>query len=84
MGRGTFTCHSRKTMTDQETKPKKRVRKYNPAWKDYTRNQRTQEREAMILAECQRLGFESKSALLTALVRGEIVEIVRKGVTQNF
>ncbi len=70
-------------MTDQEeTKPKpKRVqkpRKHNPAWKDATRNQRTQEREEKITAECQRLGFESKSALLTALAKGEIVTIVRK------
>lgn len=70
-------------MTDQEEpKPKpKRIqkpRKHNPAWKDATRNQRTQEREAAINAECLRLGFDSKSALLTALAKGEIEKIVRK------
>lgn len=49
--------------------------KYNPKWKDATRNQRTKEREAAILGMCQKFGYPNKSALLTALIKGDAIVV---------
>jgi hypothetical protein len=55
-------------MSEQEKKP----RKHDPRYPDRTRNERTKRREADIKAMAERFGYPNKSALLTALLSGEI------------
>jgi hypothetical protein len=50
----------------------KAKRKWNKAWKDDTRNERTRNREQALTAKLVAAGWAGKSDLLTAIINGTI------------
>jgi hypothetical protein len=59
-----------------EEKPKRKTpQKYNPAWKDSTRNQRQKDRRAALKAVAIAAGYESWDKLATAAMAGEYIEL---------
>lgn len=63
----------------EEQKPKRKTpQKYNPLWKDATRNKRQKDRRVTLNQIALSAGYETWDKLSTAAVNGEYIEINRK------